>query len=123
MVDVWQGYEYVSGIDTAWKLSKYGVFFLSVFSCIGPEYRQKKLRIWTLFRQRGYAMVLNIPGFWYAMFTQGSEDALIIPEYVSSCHNISEYAWIYQIMCEYAEIRSYSLKECETWQDKIWFSL
>ena len=53
---------------TAWKVSKYGVFFWSVFPCIWNEYGdlrskspysvriqentdQKKLRIWTLFTQ------------------------------------------------------------------------
>ena len=54
--------------STAWKVSKYGVFFLSVFSGIRTEYEeilcdflysirmwentdQKKLHIWTLFTQ------------------------------------------------------------------------
>ena len=40
---------------TAWKMSKYGVFSNSVFSCILSKYgkirTKKKLRIWTLFTQ------------------------------------------------------------------------
>ena len=55
-------------IGTLWKVSKYGVFSWSVFSCIWTEYGdlrskssysvqirentdQKKLRVWTLFTQ------------------------------------------------------------------------
>ena len=64
-------------IITAWKASKYGVFFWSVFSCIRTVYGeiqsispysvrmqentdQKKLRIWTLFTQCMYERVKAI---------------------------------------------------------------
>ena len=65
-----------SNVFTAWKVSKYGVFFWPIFSCIRTEYGdllrkslysvwiqknadQKKLRIWTLFTQCLFSAFLN----------------------------------------------------------------
>ena len=45
--------------NTAWKVSKYGVFLGPYFSVFGMQENldQKKLRIWTLFTQCKYEMV------------------------------------------------------------------
>ena len=54
----------VSSIVTASKLSKYGVYFWSVFSCIQAEYRKIRTRNNTVFghfsRSESYAKILPL---------------------------------------------------------------
>ena len=49
-----------------------------------------------------YARILNIPEFWIARVSQGSEYAWIIPEYAWICLIMSGYFWICRNMREYA---------------------
>ena len=119
IMDVWQGSEYASSSEYPRVLNSPGFWiYLWFWMCQSFGYT----------RVLNMPLVLNIPGFWiclwfwiyqgseYARITQGSQYALIIPEYAGICGNMPKSVWMAFVLHLFErpqETRGYSLKDHE----------